>query len=89
MTSATSTGLISVFGVLSMMSQFLLLDLLQVSEGRKKVFGHSLPLRDFSNEFEPLVVTPSNVHLSLWRFLDLRDLDSVLRLLIDDVVDRE
>lgn len=89
MTSAASTGLISVVGVLSLMSQFLLLDQSQVSEGRTKVLGYGLPLRDFSSEFEPLVVTPSNVHLSLWIFLDLRDLDSALRPLIGDVVDRE
>lgn len=86
---SASTGLISVVGVLFLMSQFLLLDLSQVSEGRTKVFGHGLPLRDFSNGFESLVGTPSNVRLSLWRFLDLRDLDSALRLQIDDVADRE
>lgn len=89
MTSAASTGLISVVGVLPLMSQFLLLNISQVSEGRTKAFEHGLPLRDFSSGFEPLVVTTSNVRLSLWRFLDLRGLDSALRLLIDDAVDRE
>lgn len=63
MTSAASTGLISVVGVLSLMSQFLLLNLSQVSEKRTKVFEHDLPLRDFSSGFEPLVVTTSNVRL--------------------------
>lgn len=36
MTSAASTGLISVVGVLFLVSQFLLLDLSQVSEGTDK-----------------------------------------------------
>lgn len=89
MTSATSTGLISVVGVLFLMSQFLLLNLTQVSELRTKICGHGLHLRDVSSEFEPLRATSSNVRLSLWRFLDLRDLDSALRQLIDDAVDRE
>lgn len=89
MTSAASAGLISVVGVLFLMSQFLLLDLSQVSGERSKVFGHSLRLRDVSSEFEPLLATSSNVRLSLWRFLDLRDPDFALRQLIDDAVDRE
>lgn len=53
------------------------------------MFGYGLRLRDVSSEFEPLLATSSNVRLSLWKFLDLRDLDSALRQLIDDAVDRE
>lgn len=89
MASTASTGLISVVGVLSLMSQFLLLDLSQVSKARTKVFRPDLLLRDFSNGFEPLVLMPSNVRLSLWRFLGLRDLDFALRLLIGDAADKE